>query len=76
MLSLIAFILFLSLSLIGSNVSWAGPPLQEGGVKQLIPASNWQKQFKITDGKELDSNYLRAATLSYMNRRCRLYRAT
>src|ERR687889_592655 len=53
MLSLIAFILFLSLYLVGSNISWAGPPLQEGGVKQLIPASNWQKQFKITEGKDL-----------------------
>jgi hypothetical protein len=53
MLSLIAFILSLSLSLIGSDISWAGPLLQEGGVKQLIPASNWQKQFKITDGKDL-----------------------
>jgi hypothetical protein len=53
MLSLIALILFLSLSLIGSKISWAGSPLQEGGVKQLIPASNWQKQFKITDGKDL-----------------------
>ena len=40
MLSLIAFILSLSLSLIGSDISWAGPPLHEGGVKQRILRSH------------------------------------
>jgi hypothetical protein len=53
MLSLVAFILFLTLSSIGLDISWAGPLVQEGGVKELIPASNSQKQFKITDGKDL-----------------------
>jgi hypothetical protein len=53
MRSVTGFVLFLSLSLIGSNICWAVPPLKEANVRQLIPVSNWQKQFKITEGKDL-----------------------
>jgi hypothetical protein len=53
MRSLTGFVLFLSLSLIGSNICWAVPPLKEVSARQLIPVSNWQKQFKITEGKDL-----------------------
>src|SRR6266508_3592244 len=34
------------------RVTWALPP-HEVTVKELIPLANWQKQFKITDGKDL-----------------------
>ena len=52
MRSLTGFV-FLSLALIGSNICWAVPPVKEATLRQLIPVSNWQKQFKITEGKDL-----------------------
>ena len=53
MRSLTGFVLFLALSLIGSSIVWAVPPVKEAGARELIPVSNWQKQFKITEGKDL-----------------------
>ena len=53
MRSFTGFLLFLNLSVIGSSICWAVPPLKEAGVRELIPVSNWQKQFKITEGKDL-----------------------
>ena len=51
MRSLTGFVFFLGLSVIVSGVCWAVPPVKEAGARELIPVSNWQKQFKITEGK-------------------------
>ena len=53
MRSLTGLVLFLAPSLIGSSIVWAVPPVKEAGARELIPVSNWQKQFKITEGKDL-----------------------
>ena len=53
MRSLTGFVFFLGLSVIVSGVCWAVPPVKEAGARELIPVSNWQKQFKITEGKDL-----------------------
>jgi len=35
-----------------AGVAWPLPPHQEVTVRELIPLASWQKQFKITEGKD------------------------
>jgi len=45
-------ILFFTISL-AASIAWSLPPLEESSSKELVPLANWQKQFKITEGKDL-----------------------
>src|SRR5918992_28178 len=47
-LSFVSFLL--TLTLVASV--WSLPPSQEATVRGLIPLASWQKQFKITEGKD------------------------
>jgi hypothetical protein len=52
MRSLLGSVLFLTISL-SASISWSVPLLQEPSIKELVPLANWQRQFKITEGKDL-----------------------
>ena len=40
------------LTLASATVAWSFPMLKEATVRELIPLASWQKQFKITEGKD------------------------
>ena len=40
------------LTLASATVAWSFPMLNEATVRDLIPLASWQKQFKITEGKD------------------------
>ena len=48
-------VLTLTLGLVASalpDLAWSLPPSHETSISELIPLVNWQKQFKITEGKD------------------------
>ena len=53
MRSLTIFVLFVTLSLTASGIAWPVPPLHNSSTTQLVPLANWQRQFKIIEGKDL-----------------------
>jgi len=40
------------LTLASATVAWSFPMPHEASVRELIPLASWQKQFKITEGKD------------------------
>jgi hypothetical protein len=40
------------LTLVSAKVAWSLPMPDEATVRELIPFASWQKQFKITEGKD------------------------
>lgn len=40
------------LTFAGAKVAWSFPMPHEASVRELIPLSSWQKQFRITEGKD------------------------
>src|SRR5688500_5365376 len=40
------------LTLASAKVAWSFPMSNEATVRELIPLASWQKQFKITEGKD------------------------
>ncbi len=52
MRSLSSTVVFFTIFL-AASIAWSVPPLQESSVKELVPLANWQRQFKITEGKDL-----------------------
>ena len=47
------FVLFVTVLVAASGIATAVPPSHDGTVRQLMPVTNWQKEFKITEGKDL-----------------------
>ena len=49
----LTFIVSLGAMIFG-HLAWALAPSYEITIRELIPLADWQKQFKITDGRDRD----------------------